>query len=90
MPDPQPFALSTRDGLTLKADGKVGLLRVEYRPWAREIDIAHAPKPDQNGEGMARNFILSGLAEMPRVTVNGQAVEARRSGQAFQIALGSS
>ena len=73
----------------MKADGKVGLLRVEYRPWAREIDIAHTPKPDQTGESMARNFLLSGLAEAPRVTVNGRPAEARRVGQDFQIALGS-
>jgi hypothetical protein len=89
LPDPQPFALTTRDGLSLKADGKVGLLRVEYRPWAREVDIDHTPKPEQTSESMARNFLLSGLAEAPRVTVNGRAVEARRIGQDFQIALGS-
>ena len=88
LPDPQPFALTTRDGLTLQADGKVGLLRVEYRPWAREIDIDHTPKPDQTSEAMARNFLLSGLAEAPRVTVNGRPVDARRIGQDFHIALG--
>ena len=89
LPDPQPFALTTRDGLVLKADGKVGLLRVEYRPWAREIDIAHAPKPDQTGAAMAKNFVVSGLAEPPRVTVNGRPVDAARAGRDFQIALAS-
>jgi hypothetical protein len=89
LPDPQPFALTTRDGLSLKADGKVALLRVEYRPWAREIDIDHTPKPEQTSEAMARNFLFSGLAEAPRVTVNGRPVEARRIGQDFQIALAS-
>jgi hypothetical protein len=37
---------------------------------------------------MARNFLLSGLAEAPRVTVNGRPVDARRIGQDFHIALG--
>jgi len=37
---------------------------------------------------MARNFLLSGLAEAPRVTVNGRPVEARGIGRDFQIALG--
>jgi hypothetical protein len=89
LPDPQSFVLTTRDGLTLKADGKVGLLRVEYRPWAHEVDISHAPKPDQTGEAMARNFLVSGLARAPRVTVNGRPVDPARVGPDFQFALAS-
>ena len=89
LPDPQPFALSTRDGLVLKADGKVGLLRVEYRPWAHEIDITHTPKADQTSEAMAKTFVVSGLAEPPRVTLNGRPVDAARAGRDFQIALAS-
>jgi len=89
LPDPQPFALATRDGLVLKADGKVALLRVEYRPWAKEIDITHTPKADQTGAAMAKNFIVSGLADPPRVTVNGRPVDAARAGRDFQIALAS-
>lgn len=87
LPDPQPWTLTTRDGVTLRADGWVGLLRVEYRPWAREIDIVHTPKPDQNSQHMAKTFTLSGLAEPPRMTLNGQPVDVSRAGQAFQIAL---
>ncbi len=90
LPDPQAFTLTTRDGLSLKAHGKVGLLRVEYRPWAREIDITHALKPDQTGENMVKHFRASGLAEPPRVTVNGQPVEPAKVGQDFQIAVTSS
>ena len=87
LPDPQPFALSTRDGLSLKADGKVALLRLEYRPWDKQIHIAHTPKADQTGQSMAKNFVVSGLAEAPRVTVNGRAVAPTRRGPDFQIAL---
>jgi hypothetical protein len=87
LPDPQAFALTTRDGLSLKADGKVGLLRVEYRPWAHELDITHTPKPDQTGDSMAKNFLLSGLAQPPRVTMNGRPVDPARVGQDFRIAL---
>ena len=87
LPDPQLFMLATRDGLALKADGKVGLLRVEYRPWSKEIDITHTPKPEQAGDTMARNFLVSGFADAPRVTMNGRPVNATRVGQDFQIAV---
>ena len=91
LPDPQTWALTTRDGAdAASADGKVGLLRVEYRPWSREIDDRPCAetRPDRatTWPGIS---LLSGLAEAPRVTVNGRPVEARRIGQDFQIALGS-
>ena len=38
---------------------------------------------------MAKNFIVSGLADPPRVTVNGRPVDAARAGRDFQIALAS-
>ncbi len=88
LPDPQAFSLATRDGASLSADGKVGLLRVEYRPWAREWDIAHTLKSGQDGSDMAKSLTISGLAEAPRVTLNGRAADVRAAGQAFQISLG--
>ncbi len=87
LPDPQAFALSTRDGVSLKADGKVGLLRVEYRPWEKACDISHALKPGQDGADIAKSFTISGLAEPPRVTLNGRPADVRVAGQAFQISL---
>lgn len=85
LPDPQPFALALRDGVRFAADGKVGLLRVEYRPWERAFDIAHVLAPGQDGPGMARAFTISGLAQRPRVTLNGRAVEARAVEASFHI-----
>jgi len=88
LPDPQDWSLATRDGATFGADGKLGLLKVEYRPWARELDIVHAMKPAQESSGMARNFTIQGLAEPPKVTLNEKPVEAARAGDGkFQIAL---
>lgn len=87
LPDPQPFKLTTRDGASFTADGKVGLLRLEYRPWAREVEIAYAPKPDQNGSDMARTLAIEGMAEAPTVTLNGKKVDAARGDKGFQIAL---
>jgi len=86
LPDLQAFALSTRDGVGLRADGKAGLLRVEYRPWEKACDISHALKPGQDGDA-AKSFTISGLAEPPRVTLNGRPADVRVAGQAFQISL---
>ena len=87
LPDPQPFALAMRDGVTISADGKVGLLRVEYRPWEKAFDMSYALKPGQDGADMAGSFTISGLAEAPSVTLNGRPAEVRPAGQAFQIRL---
>ena len=77
----------TRDGASLQADGKVGLLRVEYRPWAREWDISHALKPGQDGADTAKSLSISGLAAVPKVILNGQPADVRADGQMFQISL---
>jgi hypothetical protein len=87
LPDPQAFSLSTRDGVSFSADGKVGLLRLEYRPWARECDITYALKADQDGDDMAKSFTISGIAQAPRVTLNGRPVDVRATGRAFQAPL---
>jgi hypothetical protein len=36
---------------------------------------------------MAKSFTISGLAEPPRVTLNGHPAEVRIAGQAYQISL---
>jgi hypothetical protein len=87
LPDPQSFALTTRDGVSFKADGKVGLLRVEYRPWDKSVDISHVLKAGQDGNDIARSFTILGLAEAPKVTLNGRPAEVRTAGSAFQVSL---
>jgi glycosyltransferase involved in cell wall biosynthesis len=89
LPDAQAWALTTRDGVALRPDGKVGLLRVEYRPWLAECDVDYAPKPDQQGTDMARNLTFTGLSKPPKVRLNGKPVEATpiSSVGGFQIPL---
>jgi len=53
LPDAQTFALTTPDGVRISADGKVSLLRVEYRPWDRHCDISHVLKTGQEGPHIA-------------------------------------
>ena len=86
LPDPQAFALATRDGVTLRADGKVGLLRAEYRPWVHEFDITHTLKADQALADFATTFSVSGLDAPPQVTVNGRRIDCRRVGNVFRFA----
>ena len=87
LPDPQPWSLTTRDGVTIRADGWVSLLRVEYRPWSKEIEIDHTPKAKQDDTNMARTMTVTGLKEPPRVRVNGRAVEPVRGEDSFRIVL---
>ena len=88
LPDAQSWTLTTRDGAVVRPDGKVGLLRVEYRPWAGEYEIDYAPKPEQSGADMARNLIFTGLKQQPVVRLNGRPAEvAAAASGGFQIAL---
>ncbi|CAN5530911.1 hypothetical protein BH10PSE6_BH10PSE6_39370 [soil metagenome] len=87
LPDPQAWTLTTKDGASFKANGKVGLLRLEYRPWSREVEIAHELKPDQKGDDLAKRLTISGFAQAPKVTVNGRRAELSGAGPEFQIAL---
>ena len=86
LPDLQALASPRATASCFRADGKVGLLRVEYRPWEKACDISHALKPGQDGDA-AKSFTISGLAEAPRVTLNGRPADVRVAGQAFQISL---
>jgi len=87
LPDPQAWALATKDGASFKADGKIGLLRLEYRPWSHEVEITHALKPDQRDDSLAKRLTISGLAQAPRVIVNGRRADVSAAGPDFQVAL---
>ena len=82
LPDPQAWSLATRDGATFKAEGRVGLLRLEYRPWSHEVFIDHEGGPD-----VAQRLAISGLKEAPRVMLNGKPVDVTGSAPDFKVAL---
>jgi hypothetical protein len=88
LPDPQTWKLTTRDGVSFSADGKLGLLRLEYRPWSHEVVIDHVPKPGQT-DGLAKRLSIAGLSAAPRVILNGRAVEASGAVPVFQVGLTS-
>jgi hypothetical protein len=82
LPDPQAWSLTTRDGATFRADGKVGLLRLEYRPWSHEVFIDHHASGDS-----AKHMTISGLKEHPRAIVNGKRVDVTGSTSEFKVSL---
>jgi hypothetical protein len=89
LPDPQTWKLTTRDGASFFADGKLGLLRLEYRPWSHEVVIDHVPKPDQVGPAMAKRLSIAGLSAAPRIVLNGRSVEPSGMVPVFQVGLTS-
>jgi len=89
LPDPQSWKLTTREGASFFADGKLGLLRLEYRPWSHEVVIDHVPKPDQAGPAMAKRLSIAGLSAAPRVILNGKPVAVSGTAPEFQVPLSS-
>jgi hypothetical protein len=87
LPDPQSWTLTTRTA-RFSADGKLGLLRLEYRPWSNEVVIDHAPKPDQ-ADGLAKRLSIAGLSAAPRVILNGKPVAVSGGAPEFHIPLSS-
>ncbi|HYW79893.1 MAG TPA: hypothetical protein VE890_09970, partial [Thermoguttaceae bacterium] len=76
LPDLTNYKLTVPGGLTVTADGKVGLARVVVRPRENRIDIDHAFKPGQENEpGTAREMLIYGAKTEPRITLGGKPIE---------------
>ena len=80
LPDPNAFSLhvpatgaAQAAGITVKANGKVSLLRLTMRPKENHLWIDYAAKPDQTGPEMATALLVSGTNLPPQVTINDQA-----------------
>ncbi len=75
LPDLTAYRLTVPGGLTVTADGKIGLTRVVVRPAAQSVEIDSAFKPGQEKEpGTAKTFLIAGVAQPPQVTLNGKRV----------------
>jgi hypothetical protein len=72
LPDPTAWSMAVPGGVTIGADGKVGLLRVIVRPSENRLWVDYAAKPDQNAEEMATALVVFGFARAPAVERNGQ------------------
>jgi len=80
LPDPTTWAFSVpakagagqADGMTIKANGKVSLLRLTARPGENRLWIDYAAKADQTGPEMATGLLVTGAKQPPQVTINDQ------------------
>jgi len=72
LPDPAFFALSVPGGVSVKADGRVGLLRLIVRPKENKVWINYGVKDNQQTPDMATALLVFGLTGKPIIERNGQ------------------
>ena len=72
LPDPTDWSLSVPGGITVRAVGKVSLLRVTVQPQENRLQVNYAAKPGQNGPEMATHLMVSGFKQPPVVERNGK------------------
>lgn len=82
LPDPQYMVMDLPGGMRIKADGRLGLMRLTANPRAGTIDVDYALKEGQTGPDMADALLVFGAAKMPKATLNG-----RPCGPLRQVAL---
>jgi hypothetical protein len=65
------WSLSVPGGVTVRADGKVSLLRVAVQPSENRLWINYATKPGQDSAEMATHLVAVGFTNTPAVFLNG-------------------
>ncbi len=79
LPDPVLWKLSLPAGVTLKADGRLGMTRVIFSPRENRLQVDYAIKEGQTTPDMATALVVLGLKQAPATTVNDQQVAALKS-----------
>ena len=75
VPDPIFWRFTLPDGTKVRADGRVGLLRVKARPGEGRLWIDYQLKPGQERRAdLADALVLEGFSKVPAVELNGQAI----------------
>ncbi len=75
-PDPVFWSLSAPGGVTVKADGRLGLARVIVRPKENKLWVDYALRDDQKAGGdMASALLVFGLKTAPTVQLNGKVIK---------------
>ena len=69
-----PASPGAAGSITVKADGRVSLLRVVVRPRENRLWVDYAPKPRQTTPEMASSLLLFGIEAAPVVDFNGKRV----------------
>lgn len=74
LPDPSCWAFAVPGGVTVKADGRLGLARVVVRPKENRLWLDYGVKDDQRTGDMATALLVFGLKAAPVVERNGKPV----------------
>ena len=73
LPDLSRWSLAVPGGVTVRADGKLGLARIAVRPAAARLWVDYAYKPEQMKEpDIARRLLVGGMKTAPTVELNGR------------------
>jgi hypothetical protein len=71
LPDPTLWTLTTAGGVSVKSDGRVGLLRCVVADGGRKISVDYGVKDGQNTPDMATALLVFGLQAAPAIELNG-------------------
>ena len=72
LPDLLFWSLSLPGNVSVKADGRVGLLRVAVRPRENKVWFDYGLKADQQGADLATALLVFGMKAAPTVECNGK------------------
>ena len=67
LPDPTFWSLRAPGGVTIKADGKLGLARIVVCPQKDQIWVDYAVMKGQTSEGLAKALLVFGMQNPPAV-----------------------
>jgi len=71
LPDPTLWQMTLPNNISVKADGRVGLMRVTVQPNANTVSVDYALKDSQHTPDMATALLVFGLKRAPAVEYNG-------------------
>lgn len=77
LPSPCLWSLDMLGGFGVRADGRVGLMRVIVQPQKNKLQVDYAVKDDQRTPDMASALLVFDCPAAPTVELNGELLEER-------------
>ncbi len=78
-PEPNYWSLTVPGGVSIKADGRLGITRAIVRPKENKVWIDYATKTEQKSADMATAMLVFGMKSAPTVEYNGKVVKTKLS-----------
>ena len=76
-PDPTVFSAEAPGGVTVAADGRLGLLRLLVSPREGRVEVDYPPYAQRRIEGRAAALLIAGMPGTPAVFLHGQRYTGR-------------